>query len=504
MKKLSVLLLLLPVVLLLCHRDVSAVDFLRESGISLSLYEGSFEEEALPLPCVVWGESGRITLRGTESAVYASLRDLGGGRYLLPAEETPVEGRTLSRSETGDGPLLLTVSSDEGETLSVLLLPRGTELPAEVCLFKPGWNQTEEGWYLCSETEILTGWQPQDGKWYWLGEDGLMQTGWLRWNNDWYYLYPGGSMATGWLWWENDWYYLNRDGSMATGWFHDGNGWYYADQSGRMLSNTRIDGWYLSQTGKMAETDFSLTAADRQLLDEAAQLADEPPAGYCLIDLATGESVCNKPGEWYYLASVLKAPYCMWIYMQADAGKTDLSQTMVFEESMRKDGSGIIQYMPAGTVFTMAELLEYAIRYSDNSAIDMLLHRYQFSDFKAYITGRGLLTASSGMETFSRTSLPLRDIVSLTEAVADYLYTETAGAQTLREDLCSTDFCCIQGGETEVAQKYGYWEGWFHTAAVIYGDRPCILVVCTGGQAEEDTAVFQRMYEAALQIIADD
>ncbi len=503
MKKVSICLLFAAIFFLFLPKEVSAVDFLRESGINLSLYYGNFKQETLPFPAAVWEESGRITLYGTKSAVYTPLHNLGDDRYLLSSEEIPVEGHTLSRSETGEEPLLLTGSSKDGEELSVLIFPEETGLPQNLELFAPGWNQTEQGWFLCSETKLLTGWQMQDGKWYWLGEDGLMQTGWLWWNNDWYYLNPSGSMATGWLWWENDWYYLSSNGSMATGWFHDGNGWYYADQSGRMLSNTRIDGWYLSQSGKMAETDFTLTAADRQLLDKAAQSANNSPAGYYLIDLATGQSVSNKPGEWYYLASVLKAPYCMWIYMQADTGKTDLSQTMVFEESMRKDGSGIIQNMPAGTVFTMAELLEYAIRYSDNSAIDMLLHRYQFSDFKAYVTGRGLLSAPSGMETFSRTSLPLRDIASLTQAVADYLYTGTTGARTLRDDLCSTDFRCIQGGETEVAQKYGYWEGWFHTAAVIYGDRPCVLVVCTGGQEEEDTTVFQKMYEAVLQITAD-
>ena len=69
-----------------------------------------------------------------------------------------------------------------------------------------------------------------DSKWYYLGENGVMQTGWQKLNGN--------------------WYYLNSDGAMAVGWTQVKPGeWYYLDGEGKMLANTEVDGYRLDESG---------------------------------------------------------------------------------------------------------------------------------------------------------------------------------------------------------------------------------------------------------------
>ena len=320
--------------------------------------------------------------------------------------------------------------------------------------------------------------------------------GWELLPEGWVYHEEDGSRRTGWLSWQGDWYYLDEQGVMQTGWVWSSPDWYWCAPSGRMAPNAGIDGWYIGKNGRMAGRAAPLGEADIAAVTAAAQW-DGKPLGLYFEDLASGQSLLLGGEERYYLASVLKAPYCMWVYTLADAGKADLSQTVRYDASMRHGGSGVVKDFASGTEIPVADLLEYAIRYSDNTAIDLLLSRFPFADFKEFIVKEAGLTCPEGMETFSRTTLPLKDIAAMTKRVAAYLYSGAAHADALREDLLSTDYRCILAENNEIAQKYGYWEGWFHTTALVYGNRPYLLCICTApGSGIADTMPFYQVYYA--------
>lgn len=69
-------------------------------------------------------------------------------------------------------------------------------------------------------------------KWCVQGEDGKVTKGWYEDNGTWYYLNDEGIMETGWI---NDkdgrWYYLDESGAMKTGWLKDNGKWYYLEPS---------------------------------------------------------------------------------------------------------------------------------------------------------------------------------------------------------------------------------------------------------------------------------
>ncbi len=68
-------------------------------------------------------------------------------------------------------------------------------------------------WKWCvqgTDGKVIKGWYEDNGIWYYLNDEGIMQTGWIK-DKDgrWYYLDFNGAMKTEWLRDKDKWYYLN-------------------------------------------------------------------------------------------------------------------------------------------------------------------------------------------------------------------------------------------------------------------------------------------------------
>ena len=66
--------------------------------------------------------------------------------------------------------------------------------------------------------KVIKGWYEDNGTWYYLNDEGVMQTGWIK-NKDgrWYYLDESGAMQTGWLKDNGKWYYLEPNSTGYKG-----------------------------------------------------------------------------------------------------------------------------------------------------------------------------------------------------------------------------------------------------------------------------------------------
>ena len=85
------------------------------------------------------------------------------------------------------------------------------------------------------ETLAKGTWKQNQGKWYYVNEDGSNYTGWLFLNGRKYYLDENGVMQTGWVKVDDTWYYLDEDGALQTNsWVQEGRIWYYVDENGVM------------------------------------------------------------------------------------------------------------------------------------------------------------------------------------------------------------------------------------------------------------------------------
>lgn len=136
-----------------------------------------------------------------------------------------------------------------------------------------GWQEIYGKWYFFdSDTSMLTGWQELDvksifiddgsffgkwievGDWYYFGGNGVMRTEWQQVGNDWYYFGGNGIMRKDWQNVGGKWYYFGESGSMKKEWQQSNGSWYYLGGNGIMRTDWQQVGnnwYYLGGNGVM-------------------------------------------------------------------------------------------------------------------------------------------------------------------------------------------------------------------------------------------------------------
>jgi glucan-binding YG repeat protein len=116
-----------------------------------------------------------------------------------------------------------------------------------------GWIHFGDKYYYLNEGgDMRIGWFVLDNKWYYCHPDGLRATGWTDIEGQRYFLDTTGKMLTGWIHFGSNYYYLNNSGQLQRNWFQINNKWYYSKDNGLRVTNTWIDGYYITETGAMA------------------------------------------------------------------------------------------------------------------------------------------------------------------------------------------------------------------------------------------------------------
>lgn len=95
--------------------------------------------------------------------------------------------------------------------------------------------------------------------------------------------------------------------------------------------------------------------------------------GLSFLNLNTDEYLGINEIDFYVAASSTKVPFVMYIYKMVEEGKMSFDTLVEYTEDDTEAGTGIIIYEEYGKEFTILELTDYAILYSDNCAINMLM-----------------------------------------------------------------------------------------------------------------------------------
>lgn len=279
------------------------------------------------------------------------------------------------------------------------------------------------------------------------------------------------------------------------------------DGVGEVLSNTQeeLSSEALpSETAKevQEEPGPSVTPEEAAWLDEhIASLGGGVSVYY--KSLARGDTYSFDDETEYYIASVVKAPYALYVYQLADAGTVDLSQTYTYESRHRLGGTGYLQEQPVGTQYTLAQLLEYTIRYSDNNAFLMVREAVPTDGFKQFVRTLGLLHENSmdslGEGAAIRGNICAHDAGIIAEAIYRYAESGSPNGAKLKEDMLHTEQPMLRS-EYPMARKLGSWEGAMHDVAIIYAPEPYILAVCTNRGHSYDSWYVESDYEPFLKI----
>ncbi len=199
-------------------------------------------------------------------------------------------------------------------------------------------------------------------------------------------------------------------------------------------------------------------------------------------DLVSGYSIEFCADTIYQTASVIKAPYVRYLLETVDV---DLDKKL--KMTKKQGGSSHIDAKPLGTEFTVKELMEYAIRYSDNTAYYMLNEEFGFAGFNAYADTLGIRANATNKLTlvFPRPRfgyLSARDAGLYFEDIARYIEKGSENAKLLKSWLTSTTvdgmLADALGNTYEVAHKYGEQGSQaYHDAAIVYAPQPYVLTI---------------------------
>ena len=290
---------------------------------------------------------------------------------------------------------------------------------------------------------------------------------------------------------------------------------------------------YAFATAQLAVSSPTGERPDAELLERLASLckAHKDSVSLYYKDLVTGYTITFRADEIYQAASVIKAPYVKYLLSSGVDWSTELTMTS------KMGGSTHIDYYPSGTSFTVGELMEYAIRYSDNTAYYMLNKEFGFTGFNSYADGLGIkANSSSGLTLqFSKPRfgyLSARDVGLYMEDIAKYMDQGTDSAKQLYAWMTTTteqsQLCAAYNGKSytieqlkdadtlnkvyaerysgyTVAHKYGeqdYGEAWnraYHDGAIVWRDYPYVLAI-TSTLKPHETASDEVFHDIAALI----
>lgn len=198
---------------------------------------------------------------------------------------------------------------------------------------------------------------------------------------------------------------------------------------------------------------------------------------YC--DLETGFRILINPDKHYYSASVIKAPYMLYIYRLALAGNADLGQKCTYTEKYRREGTGVLKNMEYGTEFTVEELIGYCLEESDNSAFAMLKELFPEEGYEQFASSLDEVhsedaKAKGGPQICCESSL------AFSKAIYNFIEEKNPFSENMFTHMTNSRNAMIYGGNgSEVVRKYGWYEGFFHDMAIVYGEKRYLLTIMT-------------------------
>lgn len=207
-------------------------------------------------------------------------------------------------------------------------------------------------------------------------------------------------------------------------------------------------------------------------------------------DIGSGSTYEYNGDKHYFIASLIKAPYSMYLYQLTEQGKCDLNELLTVTEEDKQEGTGTIKDMEdLPKQFTVRELIALAIRQSDNTAMKVLLRKYPAAGYHVYAKSLGM-EHTDDVQYVTNGQINSHEAGLYLRAIYDYIENGKYGGE-LKADMLGTSYVMIQSAYP-VVRKYGWAEAAYHDMAIVYAPHPYLLAICTdhGEGKSTDRAMF--------------
>ncbi|MBE6612379.1 MAG: serine hydrolase [Ruminococcaceae bacterium] len=195
---------------------------------------------------------------------------------------------------------------------------------------------------------------------------------------------------------------------------------------------------------------------------------------------------------WYHTASTIKAVYCHYLLSSG----VDLEAEVTFTNANRTSVTGKLSANDVGKSFTVGELMELALRYSDNQAHRLLYETFGIEGYNRYVSGLG----AGGLQMSEEWEWSRVSAKKLSRAMLDiYRYGKTDDFVIEHLKNASYNGQIPAGTAYETAHKYGANGGGdgYHDTAIVYAPgRAYILTILTGidpAKTADEDAIFREI-----------
>ncbi len=256
-----------------------------------------------------------------------------------------------------------------------------------------------------------------------------------------------------------------------------------------------------SQQPPKEEKIIALTEEEEKRLKTVlSPWGDSVSLSFC--DLESGYTFHYNETKSYFVASIIKAPYCAYLYSLADKGELDLAQSITYSPSFFTEGTGILKKEEPGKAYSLATLMEYSIRYSDNIAIRMLRSRFPAKGFSLWAEEAGVRNLA-GVKNITNGSIHSADALIYLQKIHSYLALNNKNSEKLKQDMLHTTNPMIVS-TSPVIRKYGWAEGAFHDIAIVEAEHPYAIAILSNHDegTPADYAMFRTISKAVEEALA--
>ena len=241
--------------------------------------------------------------------------------------------------------------------------------------------------------------------------------------------------------------------------------------------------------GLKAETRASIEQVISQITDKQYDVS------FLLLDLQTGQGYSKNPEEVYFGASSIKGPYVAALAERVvDAGEASLPDQLERDSAEFNDGSGTIKDDPAGTTYTLEEVMTRTIVYSDNMGYDILREEYGADFFGKWLNGGSVETSYAGKQW---PSYDARTLTKMWVSIYEYFQSGRGISEEVKGMFDHSEGSVITqalGDTYTVYAKPGYTgtssnQAWHDAALVMSGDHPYLMTIMTNipWSSQDDT-----------------
>ena len=188
-------------------------------------------------------------------------------------------------------------------------------------------------------------------------------------------------------------------------------------------------------------------------------------------------------------ASTIKLPLALYVMKLADQGKIDISDKLTYMSHHYYEGSGVIQNDKIGSSYTIEDLVEKAMVYSDNIAFIMLKERVGQNHFIQFMKSLGAKYTYPGGQNVTSAG----DLILYAEEAYQFSKESKYGEKLvtyLENTIYNTTI--PQGiPEKNIAHKVGMIpkDLIYNDVAIVYDKVPFVLAVTTMGIEYEKSQI---------------